>query len=168
MSFRFLFRFFSRSLFFRFTINRERNQSFILAGALKPVREGKLFDFFIVVGYKGDNPDSTGNPPEILFQFPNMKLPNAQLCYFCFPEGVSTVPIEDEQHFEEILIGGPKLLEEKSAPHLFLLTGSDVLLHGICLTKPEILGVRIPFASTPPSSITTTTTTTHSLSIDNA
>ena len=87
MSFRFLFRFFSRSLFFRFTINRERNQSFILAGALKPVREGKLFDFFIVVGYKGDNPDSTGNPPEILFQFPNMKLPNAQLCYFCSPSG---------------------------------------------------------------------------------
>ncbi len=69
-----------------------RNAS--VGGTFQAVREGSLFEYFLVVGVTSNtvrqNPGATTFAPEIVYKFPHQEDLGFEVTHFCFPDGVKT------------------------------------------------------------------------------
>ncbi|KAL6056310.1 putative GTPase activating protein [Balamuthia mandrillaris] len=125
----------------------EKRTTFGIGMALAPPREGLLFEAFLVVGYPREDivkaAPGTQRPAEVQFLYPEgIALPNPLVAQFCFPGGVkpSYIPRSDSMTaYNTIMYSALAELEQSSHSYVFTITGSDVLLYGICVSKNELL-----------------------------
>ncbi|KAL6061973.1 DENN domain-containing protein 5B [Balamuthia mandrillaris] len=125
----------------------EKRTTFGIGMALAPPREGLLFEAFLVVGYPREDVVKAApgkqRPAEVQFLYPEgIALPNPLVAQFCFPGGVkpSYIPRSDSMTaYNTIMYSALAELEQSSHSYVFTITGSDVLLYGICVSKNELL-----------------------------
>lgn len=137
---------------------RDNHTQHSVAGAVCPPRDGHLFEYFFVVGaaleraaqIKRPAPHPVMVEPVILYQYPRAPPPPQlqsaiqQLPHFAFPSAVDVRALEPGGSLslqQEILFGPLAAFERIGPSFVFLLSGSDTLLYGICVAKPEFVDV---------------------------
>lgn len=129
-----------------------------MAGAVCPPRIGTLFEYFFVVGAGLERAAQINRPaphpvmvePVILYQFPEapvapeLRAAVQQLPHFAFPSAVDVRALEPGgslSHQQEVMFGPLAAFERIGPSFIFLLSGSDTILYGICVAKPEFVDV---------------------------
>jgi len=141
-----------------------------VGGALKAVREGSLFEYFIVAGYSSrtiqDRNDPTSKPndmaqqkqqqqqqeeereesPTILFKFPEEKPLDFEILPFCFPEHFKTKKVNRSWSLSEVhqsLLCQMSTLEKCENMYTFLIVHDKDVFYGCCVINPELID-RLP------------------------
>jgi hypothetical protein len=156
-------------------LTRDNHTNFSVAGAVCPPRLGTLFEYFFVVGASLERAAQINRPaphpvmvdPVILYQFPDapvapdLRAAVQQLPNFAFPSAVDVRALEPGgslSHQQEVMFGPLAAFERIGPSFIFLLSGSDTILYGICVAKPEFVDV-LPSMLTPSAATRPTTPT---------
>lgn len=156
-------------------LTRDNHTNFSVAGAVCPPRLGTLFEYFFVVGASLERAAQINRPaphpvmvdPVILYQFPDnpvapdLRAAIQQLPNFAFPSAVDVRALEPGgslSHQQEVMFGPLAAFERIGPSFIFLLSGSDTILYGICVAKPEFVDV-LPSMLTPAAATRPTTPT---------
>jgi hypothetical protein len=100
--------------------------------------------------------------PSVLFKFPIEKeLINDQTPHFCFPSGIPVVDVDPGESAGggigggssggsgiggsgiEGVFGGLDRLEHPDNSHVFLMTGGETVLYGVCVSRMEFIDVSL-------------------------
>ncbi|ELR11201.1 DENN (AEX3) domain containing protein [Acanthamoeba castellanii str. Neff] len=134
------------------TISKLARNELTRHAAIRPNREGHIFDYFCVVGYPPAakveikaSAQARRQEPVILYQYPEDNQLNEQVVHFCFPNGVTpTVSLRKKTADQktatlELANCTMKELKDSERSFLFLMTGNGALLYGICVSQNELL-----------------------------
>jgi len=132
----------------------ERRTGYALANALRPKRNGFLYEQLLVVGLPAsiDTSNFNRNPkgpmtvvsPEVLYRYPKeiSGSPLEYVAHFCFPVGVEVTAVErtkSASSYNELRFGQLATVEQTQNSFIFLITGQEHLLYGVCVINTELI-----------------------------
>eukprot|EP01119_Soliformovum_irregulare_P017830 TRINITY_DN5357_c0_g1_i1.p2 TRINITY_DN5357_c0_g1~~TRINITY_DN5357_c0_g1_i1.p2 ORF type:complete len:578 (-),score=183.77 TRINITY_DN5357_c0_g1_i1:70-1803(-) len=141
----------------------DRGTGYALANAIRPTRDGTLFEHFLVVGLPTDTV-SRARPnrpekcqPQVLFQYPpneEKPLKHDFVANFCFPRGIEVVCHERTKSASdqlELMFGQFSKVEGTDSSFIFLISGEENILYGVCVLQPELITDYSSFVAAPPT-----------------